>query len=208
MQDKDSQCVSVKMQDKTFFVFFFSVSLLREPLCIFPDYSCRQNRYEEKSTIIVLSCQRQPGIAVPSCGLHHFAATASEGRKKKNLCTIFWLTRCHLLVRHGNNAQGSDSLTARSLRRNAGEAADAPVFNGNGVRDFFLKKICHFSRAALMWHMETIKWCFFPPFTCRRQTIYSQRSMNQLLRYLLICKCYAAASVRIYISQVHMWAFA
>lgn len=50
---------------------------------------------------------------------------------RENLCTISWQTQCHLLVKHRNNAQGSHSLTAQSLRKNAGVPAGTCAFNIN-----------------------------------------------------------------------------
>lgn len=79
----------------------------------------------------------------------------------ENLCTISWLTPCHLPVRRRNRAQGSESLTARSLRRNAREPGGTCVFNR-----IWPEKDLSFPSALFGWLLEAIKNNFSPPLTC------------------------------------------
>lgn len=92
---------------------------------------------------------------VRNCCAILWIAPKCRDRFRENLCTISWLTQCHLLVKHRNRAQGSDSLTARSLRRNAREPAGTCVFNRNRS-----KKDLSFPHSLFGWLLETIKSYF------------------------------------------------
>lgn len=152
-----------KCRMKRFGVFFLYL-FYESPFASSPTIHADKTDMKRKAQLLCLAARDSQELLCHLVDCTTLLRRLLRGEEKKNLCTIFWLTRCHLLVRHGNNAQGSDSLTARSLRRNAGEAADARVFNGNRVRDFFFwKRSVTFLVLRLCDTWRPLSGAFFPP---------------------------------------------